>query len=289
VNFAERIAKYQEFEAANNFNLINFAETILAKIPAGTKLVPIPVIPTLNDCWHGEAATKMKLTAGHVEPKADFIIKIGNLQGCFTTLVSQGTNSDSGTEMYEVLYNAGFYLPDGTPITVEGEGKAQELYNYDDRGNKKKLAHIVESTRKKARRNAIKNLNKIPTSMPQADFLRPWIILRPVFTAGVSAETDQAIARLEASKNSAAKLLYGDAPQTIDVQAEPHADSDGQLTVEGAKRLIETTKTLADLETTKVALTDVPMTTAQRKELFDMLSAKTTELTPDGGEGEVRY
>jgi len=235
VDYGQRIAAYVNFAEKANSNLLNFGESILSQIPPGTKLIPIPVIPTLDDCWHGEAASKMKLQPGQVAPKADFIIKLGNMQGCQTRIAEEKTEEIDGVAMYSVKYDAFFILPNGAPVAVEGEGKAQDLYNEswttdqatgERTKQQKRQAHIVESTRKKARRNAIKNLNNIPTSMDKDKFLRPWIILRPVFQAGVSPETDRLMAQQQAITSNATKQLYGvveDAaprPQVVDVHPE---------------------------------------------------------------------
>ena len=279
VSWGERIQKYMDFEQNCNFNLVNFAENILSQIPPGTKLIPIPVIPTLDDCWHGDAARDMKLKEGHVAPKADFIIKLGNLQGCVLKQNEPKIDHTTGTAMYEVTYNAGFTLPNGTDIFVEGEGKMQELYttykNQD--GSPKKQAHVSESTKKKARRNAIKNLNKIPTSMEKEKFLRPWILLRPVFTPGVSTETDRLLARQQGFSNDAAKMLYSNPDQpsqaVIDVAVQKES-GEVEVTIPYMMEMIREASTEVVLNALSPVLANMRLTTAERKTLSDAFKAQ---------------
>ncbi len=283
LQLGERLQQFIEFRESSNCNLPLWDSAILSQFPAGTTLVPIPIVPSKEDAWYGKDAANMKLKEGHVEPKADFILRLGNIAGVILEKFTEGLNED--TKLWACRYNAQLQLPNGEWLSIQDEGKDVEAFNND--GSKK--AHVVESTRKKAKRNVVKNLLGIPTSMPEAEFYRPWIILKPIFRQGVSAETDQIIAERKQLTSAAAGALYG-GPQTIDVQAEPHADADGQLTVEGAKHLINNTNNLTDLEQVRVALGEVHGTSAQLKELGNLLNSKMAELSPAGaGEGEVRY
>lgn len=212
LQFGERLQKLQAFLAESKYNMPLLEANILSQMPKGSSFVPIPVIPTKADCWHGDDARKMKLKEGHVEPSANFNIKLANMLDIKLVEVFAGVTNDTGSPMYAVRYNAGLQLPNGELLTAENEGKDQELYNSVG-----KQAHIVESTRKKAKRNAIKNLLNIPTSMPEEEFLRPWILLRPVFRPGISEETDAIIASRQIKSEEAKAMLYGG--KAVDPQA----------------------------------------------------------------------
>lgn len=265
LQLGERMAKFQEFSQKANCNLPLWETNLLTQFPEGTNLLPMPIMPTALDAWRGEDARKMKLKEGQVEPSADFVIKIGNLLGIRLTKIFEGVTEDTGTKMYSCRYNAALTLPNGAVLTVEEEGKDQELFTASG-----KQAHIIESTRKKAKRNAIKALLGIPTSMPEALFDRPWVLLRPVFHAGISTETDRIIAQQQEQTEQNQKLLYAQKP--IDIQAEE------VVSVEELTAAIETANTKAELDVVGKRIRTARLTGDERTQLSGKYKARNTLL-----------
>lgn len=259
-----RMQKFLEFRQQVNANLPLWETNLLTQFPEGTTLLPMPVYPAKSDAWRGSDAKAMKLKEGHVEPSADFIIKLGNLLGIELEKDFEGVTEESGTKMYACRYNAYLTLPNGARLAVMGEGKDQELYT----GSGSKQAHIAESTRKKAKRNAIKCLLGIPTSMPEEEFDRPWILLRPIFHEGVDPATDRIIAEQKQQAETDKKQLY----QTIDVQAEAQGDG----SIEEIVAHIKAVTTMAQLEELVKAAGDVKKTEAERKQVVQAYQEQKT-------------
>lgn len=266
MNFSERLQKFQDFEVKANANLILFSQHILSQMPEGTTLLPIPIFPKKQDAWRGADASKMQLKSGHVEPSAEFIIELGNLAGANLEKVFEGEVSVDGIIYFQVLYDACITLPSGVEIRVKGEGKSQQLYNYftnNETGvvTKKIQAHTFESTRKKAKRNALKELFKIRTSMPEEEFDRPWVLLRPVYHAGVSEKTDRLISKNEKSSAKAVESLYG-SHQVIEVKKE-----DGELNVSQITTALTTVETIEALEALGKEISEMRLTQTERDSL----------------------
>lgn len=277
LQIGERVQQFIAFRDACNFNLPMWDTAIVTQFYPGMKLVPIPVIPARDDAWHGDDAKKMKLKEGHVEPKADFILKLGNIAGVILEKCGpEGINEDNG--LWSCRYNAKIQMPNGEWLVIQDEGKDQSPYNNDG----SKAAHVSESTRKKAKRNVVKNLLGIPTSMPEPDFYRPWIILKPVYEAGVSIEADRIIAERKAISDRAAGQLYSG--QTIDVKPEPVANKDGEVSAASMKTRIREAKSAAELNELKQVLGAMSMTNEERKLLGALVIGKEDELSGQGGE-----
>lgn len=270
-----RVQAFIEFRDKCNFNLPLWDTAILSQFPPGVSLVPVLMVPAKGDAWRGDDAAKMKLKPGHVEPSADFILKLGNIAGVYLDKIHEGINQD--TKLWSVRYNAKIQLPNGEWLTIQDEGKDSDAFNND--GSPK--AHVAEATRKKAKRNVVKNLLGIPTSMPEAEFDRAWVILKPVFRPG-DPETNRIIAdRRRMAEQSSASLYNG---QTIDVPAQK-VNEEGQLNAEGAKGLIRAATSLAALAEVEKALPAVAMTGEERRIIGALLITKKDDL---GQAGEVK-
>jgi len=273
LGIGERVQKFIEFREKCGFNLPLWDTAILSQFPKGTTLVPVPIVPSKQDAWRGDDAKKMKLKDGHVEPSADFILRLANIAGVILENVFEGMNQETG--LWSCRYDAKLQLPNGEWLTIQNEGKDQTAYNNDGT----KAAHVSESTRKKAKRNVAKNLLGIPTSMPEAEFDRPWVILKPVFKSGESIETDRIIAERKQINDRAVGLLYG---QTVDVQVEHPANKDGEITAETMKARIRQAKSIGELDEIKKALGAMALTNEERKVLGALVIGKEDEL------GEVK-
>lgn len=275
---AERMAQFAAFQAASNCNLPMWSTNLLTQFPAGTTLLPLPLIPQRRDAWRDADARAMKLKDGHVEPSADFIIQLGNLAGVRLDKVFEGPIELDNIKMYSVRYIASLRLPSGEILTTPGEeGKDQALYT----GQGTMQAHIAESTRKKAKRNAIKCLLGIPTTLLAEEFDRPWIILRPVFRAGVSAEADAIIAEQKALNAVTTQRLYGELPasaQTVDVSAS--AMRDGELDANGMIIALQGAASLPDLDALAGQIEDMRLTGGERKALAAAYKRRKADLTP---------
>jgi hypothetical protein len=97
---------------------------------------------------------------------------------------------------------------------VEDVGKDVPLYNSSGLA-----AHIVESTQKKAQRNAVCALLNIRKIGKKEDFLKPWILLRPIF------RDEQILAEHARISNNAKALLFDNTPQVVDVERESDFES----------------------------------------------------------------
>lgn len=269
LQIGERVQQFIEFREKCNFNLPLWDTAILSQFPPGVALVPVMVLPSKSDAWQGEDAKKMKLKEGHVEPTADFILKLGNIAGVRLEKIFEGINPD--TRLWSCRYNAMIQLPNGEWLTIQDEGKDQEAFNND--GSPK--AHVSESTRKKAKRNVVKNLLGIPTSLPEAEFNRAWVLLKPVFNPG-HADTDRIIAENKAIADKAKAKLYGDA---IDVKAL----APGEQGVDDVLNLFKNASDLNALEAIAKAAADMPKTESQRKALAQVYTERKAALS-----GEVK-
>lgn len=264
LQFGERMAAFQSFMERSNCNLPLWATNLLTQFPAGTTLLPMPVYPQKKDAWRGDDAKKMQLKPNHVEPSADFIISLGNLVGITLKKVFEGVVDVDGRKVYSVRYNAHLMLPNGAILTAEEEGKDQSMLTSSG----SLQAHIAESTRKKAKRNAIKALLCIPTSMEEAEFDRPWVMLRPVFHEGVSGGTDRIIAEQRRISDHAKQMLFGPGPsnsgaQVIDVTPREL----GEVAPADIVARIQAAQSVQELDEIVKASADVPKTEAQRKEI----------------------
>lgn len=201
-HIAERLQKFMDFRQKANCNLPLWENNILQNVPEGVKWLPVPIIPKASDGWgeNPEDAKKMKLKEGHVEPSADFLNRISSIMGIVLKEVFSGVVNDAGQPMYRVRYNAFLALPNGLILQKENQGKDQAIY---DKAGENIIAHVVESTRKKAERNAIKALLGIPTTMPREEFFRPWIVLVPIF----DNKSQEAI-QITVEAKQAENLLY---------------------------------------------------------------------------------
>lgn len=273
MQIGERVQRYIEFAEKAKCNLPLWDTTILSQMSAGTTFIPLPVIPQESDCWQGEDAKKMKLKEGHVEPSADFHLKIANMLDIKLVKTFEGVRNDTGVDQYSVRYSAHLTLPNGAILSVEDEGKDQDICNSFGR-----QAHIVESTRKKAKRNAIKALLGIPTTMKVEQFQRPWILLRPVFREGLSDETDRIIAEQRALAEESKRKLFP--TQIIDVKAQEVVDIEAMIAA------IESANTKDELSTVQKRLASARMTQDERIQLGGLFKAKkqlleTGEITTD--------
>lgn len=257
---AERIDRFIEFRETANCNLPLGETIVLSKMAPKTTFVPLVVIPTLADCWYGPDARKIKAPEGHVVPSADFYIRLGQLAEAGLAPLFEGPNDDTGTIMYRVRYIAYLTLPDGSPLLAEDEGKDQEMYNSNG-----KQAHIVENTRKKAKRNAIKSLLGLKTTMPQEEFLRPWIILRPVF------RDEGILADKKAMSDYSRSLLFNRA-RAIETRAS--------VDIEPLRASIASAVTLHELEAIGKQIQASGVTTEQRAILGADYRAKKAALEP---------
>lgn len=274
---AERMAQFAEFQEASNCNLPMWSMNLLTQFPPGTTLLPLPLMPSKRDAWRDADAKAMKLKEGHVEPSADFIVQLGNMAGVRLDKVFEGVIEMDSAKMYSVRYVASMRLPNGEILTTPGEeGKDQAFYNQNG-----VQAHIAESTRKKAKRNAIKCLLGIPTTMLAGEFDRPWIILRPMFRAGVSNETDAIIAEQKALNEITTRKLYGELPasgQTIDVLASP--GDDGEVGVNDMVLAMQGAETIDDLTALAGQIEEMRLTGGERKALMVAYKQRRDALTP---------
>ncbi len=214
IDFSERIARFDEFEKQANANLVFFTDNIFAQLAPGTTFVPIPLLPKAHDVWDDAAAKKIGCKDGETELKADFIMSIGQRLGVQLKKVFEGTRDIDGKMHYSFRYNAFITTGDGVIIMVEDVGKDVPLYNTNG-----VAAHIVESTQKKAQRNAVCALLKIRKIGSKEDFLKPWILLRPVF------RDEQILAQQAQIANQAKALLFDNTPQVVDVERESDFES----------------------------------------------------------------
>ena len=266
MNISDRLTQFADYAARSNCNLPLWESNLLTQCPIGTTLVPLPIFPKKQDAWRGEDARKMKLKDGYVEPSADFLLRIAAMLDIKLVKVFEGVTNDTGSAMYECKYNAYLMLPNGTLLSVEGEGKAQELYNSQG-----KQAHIQESTRKKAKRNAIKALLGIPTSMLEEDFDRPWVLLRPVFRAGLSDQTDAILADQKALADRSREMLFP--TNKVDVAASESTPSFEEL-----KAALESANTPEELEAVRKRLAAAALTGDIRAQLRVIYKARKTLL-----------
>ncbi len=214
MNYSERIARFQKFEEEANANLVFFADNIFAQIAPGTTYVAIPVLPKAHDVWDDKAAGKIGCAVGETEIKADFVLSVGQRLGVQLKKVFEGTRDIDGKAHYSFRYNAFLTTGDGAVIMVEDVGKDVPLYNSSGLA-----AHIVESTQKKAQRNAVCALLNIRKIGKKEDFLKPWILLRPIF------RDEQILAEQARISNNAKALLFDNTPQVVDVERESDFES----------------------------------------------------------------
>lgn len=257
----KRIKQFQAVVEKTEANLPLWETCIFQNVPAGTKVIPVPVFPKPSDAWTAET-TRIKYRDGEVEPSADFLLRLANTMGVKLVQTFAGI-VEGPPPMYSVRYNATLLLPSGQVLAVENEGKDVSPYNNDGTLQ----AHVVEATRKKAKRNAIKALLGLPTTMPAAEFNRPWIVLRPEFTPGVSAETDALIEIQKQLIAQSQRLLLAGSPDEVSAAA-----------IDDLKSLVESADTLDALKTVGKSFAQARLTTAERAELEIAYRARKTLL-----------
>lgn len=241
-NIGLRMQAFYDWQAQLDCNLVQWETALLTEAPAGTTLIPIPLKPGPRDAWRGEDARKMKLRDGEVEPSAEFLIKMAQILGIELEKVFEGVDESTGTKMWDVQYVARITLANGTVLEAPPAGKSQELYT----GQGQKQAHIKENTEKKAKRNAIKGLLGIPTTLPEAMFDRPWVLLRPVWKPGVSDDADRIIAEQQCRRDDARALLYSG--KSVDLIAE------NAVNVDDLRKALEAVQTPDELEAVRKRL-----------------------------------
>lgn len=283
----ERFAKLQAWKAANPCNAPLMEANLLTIFPAGAGLIPLPYLPSASDAWPLEKITGRKEDIGKVEPSADFLIYAAGFLGIHLEKAFEGEVEIDGKKQWECLYHAYFLTPSGQVMSVMSEGKAQAIYTNSGTIQ----AHLRESTRKKAKRNAIKALLNIPTSMDVSEFMRPWIFFRPTFKAGVSSETDAIIADQQAIAAQSRKLLYGgsanqaseghsmgaEAGVTIDITANAPVVADEPSMIE-VSEAIERAQTVAELNQIGVDLAEMRLTGTERKQIETLWKARKAKL-----------
>ncbi len=206
MDYSARIEAFMNFQENCNANLVMFQENVLTQLANGTTFVPMVVVPKADDLWDDTASKAIGCKPGETELKADFIISLGQKAGVTLKKAFEGPVELDGCTMYQVRYNAFVVQGDGVPLVVEEEGKDQNLYN---KGGMQ--AHVVESTRKKAKRNAIAEALSIKKIMKREDAQRPWLILRPIFRDPAILEEQKRLG------DSVKAQLYGAGSAVVDV------------------------------------------------------------------------
>jgi hypothetical protein len=274
MSYAERIQSLEAEFPRDAFNLVHWDQHILATVPKGAYLVPNLVRPDLADCWHGpEAEQKIKIKAGHVEPRAEFYNKIGQGSGVRLKMFFRGVTELNNVAMYEVLYIAYAMMPWGI-LQTEPVGKAQPLYNANG-----VAAHIIENTDKKARRNAYKAFLNLQTTYEKERFLLPWVPAQFAYKKGESADVDLLIAEQSERAQMAKDLLF----PTQAKQIAPAGMSGDQF--DKLKEDIGRAETPAQLQDVADRIAKGGVSEAQRSELIPLYRARkrrveTGEITP---------
>jgi len=204
MDFSDRLTSFAQFIDNADFNAILLEQNILSQLPVGASMIPLVVFPKASDAWEMSKilGSSHPDNANKVMPSADFYIKIASLLNIKLQQDQACVVTDTGQPMYSIRYTAYLTLPDGSILSVNDEGKDQELYNKNGI-----QAHIVENTRKKAKRNAIKALLAMPTVMDRDQFMMPFVLFRPVFRPE-SEEARAIIADLKAFSDAATSRLY---------------------------------------------------------------------------------
>lgn len=265
MDFSARIQQFAEFSEKANCNLVLLEQNILSQMPKGASLLPMVIIPTLQDAWRGADAKKMQLKEGMVEPSAEFLIRLGNLLGIKTVKIHEGVVDMAGVAMYSARYNAYLTLPSGETLSVEDEGKDQALYNSNG-----VQAHIVESTRKKAKRNAIWALLGIPKTMDEKMFDRPWVAFRPIFRPE-SEEARAIIADKKALSDQSTSLLFN--RPALAISQDSGADFNELI------KAVEAAKTKEDLNAVKKRINAARINSDERAQLGATYKARVELLS----------
>lgn len=256
-DFFKRLEIMQELLENASFNAVMLEHNLLVELPAGAGMRPMPVFPKVSDGWTKADGGDLPVGPGLIMPSALFYEKLAIAAGARVTITSESVvELIPGQPHYKVVCSASLLLPSGEVLEVQGEGKSQPLLTKYGTIQ----AHIEESTRRKAKRNAIKVLFGLPTIMAEADFMRPWIVFRPVFDAATAGDKVRAIiARRDKESNEAVAQLYG--PDT----AAPVAAGDATLT--NLRQRLNAATTTADVNAIGRELARIPMGEEQRAEV----------------------
>lgn len=200
-NPEDRLAAFHIAFPPDKYTLVLFTQFAMSNLPAGAKLHPQFIECRDEDFWDESdfENREVPLKPGHVMLSAEFVIRIGLAAGIELVKTTEGQIEIEGTPYWRILYSAQIRLPDGTLLIGPESGKAQPIRT--SKGTTQ--AHIIESTDKKARRNAIKELLTIPTQLPKRDAQRVWVVVKTQYEPGSEAEK-----LIQHRAGNAARLLY---------------------------------------------------------------------------------
>lgn len=186
------------------------------------------------------------------------------------------TDEKGNVYNYNVLrieYKASMMLPDGT--VIEEVGGKEEIYTPGH-------GHGREKIDTKARRNALKRLMNLPTTMDRDEVKKPMVVFKTLFQRG--GQVDHVVDAMEASQGKAVAALYGTTavqdPAIIDVEPNnPHGvetvgdDISSYVDAMARATTIEELKAVGE----DIAATDV--TQEAHDKLVEAYKARQVELT----------
>lgn len=244
------------------YNLINFTEYLMVKIPEGVTFSPVIVQIHETELWDSNNSS-IGIKPGYVEPSAQAISKLAKAAD-IKFRRTRREEIEIGKKMHlEMEFEAAMRLPDNSIVTATGS-KALPLYT-----NSGSLqAHITENVQMKAERNAAKKLLNIPTTMPVAQSKRPFIVLKVNYDPAVE-ESRKLLGERQSDAERAKRLLYP-ADMTIDVKVQQDMD-DFKLRIQGAQDLPELNQIGYDIS-------QALMTGEQRNELLAAFKARKSLL-----------
>lgn len=237
----------------NKYNPIFYTETVFQNLPAGVSMAASVVNIPDRDLWDSDKAGFLK--GDNVMLSANGYSKLAQAAGIKLERVTNEVTETKSGPVLLIEYKASMIQQDGTVISDIG-GK-EEAYTPGKN-------HSREKIDTKARRNALRRLMSIPLTMPKAEFSKPMVIFKPVFSRG--GDVDHVVDSIEAKKDESLKALYGG----TEPPAAPTPNG-----FEDLKNRVEQAQTVADLdEITKVIQTEAKITPEERGELGKLWIAK---------------
>ncbi|EMK02837.1 hypothetical protein LEP1GSC166_1869 [Leptospira kirschneri] len=244
-----KLKKLEETFPSEKYNMIMFSQFLMNRLPEGITLKPQFVTVKDDDLWDENNAAEVRLKSGHVMLRSEKIINIGQASGIKLRKVREDREIVIGGEKHlEAAWIASLVLPDGSEIETPVVTKKLPMFT----SHGKLQAHLSESLERKAKRNAIKELLNIPTSMPREHAQKMWVCLRAVYDPETSAGA-KALKIVEGKATAATALLFDTAtevpaPPVFDqIEARKRGEVIGQKlqeakTREELKRIMEPLK-----------------------------------------------
>ncbi len=256
----------EDYKDENKCNPIFYTQSLLQQLPAGVEPVPYVVQLPARDIWTSQTAGGV-LKGKQAMLSAQALSRIAQAAGIKLRRVTEEfidmpmMNNQGQHYMAKLLrieYEASMMLPDGTVITEIG-GK-EEKYSIGDSAR--------ERIDTKARRNALKRLMNLPTSMDVDQLKKPMVIWKFKYHKG--GDVDHVVDSLQGAKTDAIKQLYGG---TVDVTTRGNMLGYDELLTQ-----LNAATTPDELRAVGELIEDVPLSKSDRKDLVLEWQARRDEL-----------